>query len=554
MRHVQHYFTERRAILSVVFIGLLLLSGLLWQPMTGHSMTLNENWHEGFFTAFRSGDIYPRWITTTNQGLGAPTFYFYAPLPFWMSSLIDLVWPFAHGAAFPPAGSAVVALILSGCGMYALMRCLYSTQVGVISGAVYMAMPYHLGVDLWWRAALGEIWGFVWLPLIVLGIVRQARGLTWGREILCLASAGLILSHLPSFMIGCCGLAGIAVFWPMLTRQWKASLPVLLHSSAAVVIALIVTAGYWYPAVTTLDYTDINQLMLNDWYSYKNNFIFPYVQNSWNGLIQRLAFLMFVFYLLLVLLAIKLGCHKSTIFRLAALSGFLSFIMMMNMMQPVWGFLVPLQRIQFPWRFLMLMDFSLVVMLGHAIFNAKPLKLTFRLFVPVSIVIGSFYAFALKPTYSASEAKEHDQWRLAKADAYEYRTKWTDGSYYWDIAHDTVHPAKQTQSINHRLQLTARSDGRRYTGVLKDPSVLPLAQFYYPGLRAINQKSGQRLVVRAQHKTGLAVVVATAGVYDIVIDTEMLPQEITGWRISLFGLVLAVFLILRRKRYTAPFR
>jgi uncharacterized membrane protein len=127
----------------IVAAGLILCSGVLLHPVDGHSFYLNITWHHGFLAELRAGQWYPRWLSSSNQGLGAPSFYFYAPFPFYVSAALDVLWPLPHGPDFGPVAAAVLAIILSGLAMFALLRSLHGPRVGLPVALVFMAMPYH---------------------------------------------------------------------------------------------------------------------------------------------------------------------------------------------------------------------------------------------------------------------------------------------------------------------------------------------------------------------------------------------------------------------------
>src|SRR5690606_94010 len=47
-----------------------------------------------FARQFWGGEFYPRWLMRLNDGLGAPIFYYYPPMAFWLGSL----WPLPDNA------------------------------------------------------------------------------------------------------------------------------------------------------------------------------------------------------------------------------------------------------------------------------------------------------------------------------------------------------------------------------------------------------------------------------------------------------------------------
>src|SRR5690349_8951373 len=76
---------------------------LLMTPELLIGLTVTDNyrfnllWPEQFGELFRSGHLYPRWLPHAWKGLGTPAFYFYPPIFFWVSSLVDVL----TGGALP---------------------------------------------------------------------------------------------------------------------------------------------------------------------------------------------------------------------------------------------------------------------------------------------------------------------------------------------------------------------------------------------------------------------------------------------------------------------
>src|SRR4030042_6125878 len=69
----------------IITLPVFLSSGL----MATHDIFLHLIWSEQFHKAFIEGVFYPRWVDTP-FGYGSPTFVFYAPLSFYVMSLINI--------------------------------------------------------------------------------------------------------------------------------------------------------------------------------------------------------------------------------------------------------------------------------------------------------------------------------------------------------------------------------------------------------------------------------------------------------------------------------
>jgi uncharacterized membrane protein len=48
-------------------------------PDLGHDSISHVTWQKSFSSQFWRGELYPRWLSDQNKGLGSPTYYFYPP-------------------------------------------------------------------------------------------------------------------------------------------------------------------------------------------------------------------------------------------------------------------------------------------------------------------------------------------------------------------------------------------------------------------------------------------------------------------------------------------
>ncbi|UZW55100.1 hypothetical protein NUH86_16760 [Sphingobium sp. JS3065] len=318
------------SILALV-AALILLPTFLLGPGFSHSVTYNYVWTSQFGTEIAKGNLYPRWLPGSFEGLGSPAFYFYPPIAFWIAGAFD-----AGGLSTLAAinMAAFLTLLLSGITMYHWLsgRGTYP----LIGAILYMAAPYHL-LDFYVRGALAEFTAFIWYPLIALAIVRlpERRGIV----LLTLSYAGLVLTHLPMAM-----LTGFFLIAPLgaykIWHDRRAIWPLVISGALAVGLA----AFYLVPALTMQGYIS-SQLLWGAWYR----------ASSW-GLLAHGPLLQMLYIPVLIgglalmsLSARSIWTFVSLLAALAAL-GLIPFI---------WD-IPPLSQAQFPWRLLGLIEFAAI--------------------------------------------------------------------------------------------------------------------------------------------------------------------------------------------------
>ncbi len=174
------------AVVSVAGVAPALLHG---QPASD-SGVYDQVWTSQFAEGLARGELYPRWLPRSFGGHGAPTFYFYPPLVFYLTSAVRLAGASLEMSITVAEG---VLLFLSGCAMLLWLR-RAGAAWPTLWACAYTVAPYHL-FDLHARGDIAELGAFVWLPLVVLG-VEEGR---W--RLIALAFAGLIYTHLPMALL-----------------------------------------------------------------------------------------------------------------------------------------------------------------------------------------------------------------------------------------------------------------------------------------------------------------------------------------------------------------
>lgn len=317
-------------ILALV-AALLLLPTFLTGPGYSHSATYNYVWTSQFGTEIAKGNLYPRWLPGSFEGLGSPAFFFYPPIAFWIAGVFD-----ASGLSTLTAinMTAFLTLLLSGMTMY---HWLAARGTHPLVGAIlYMVAPYHL-LDFYVRGALAEFTAFIWYPLIALAIVRlpERRGVI----LLVLAYAGLVLTHLPMAM-----LTGFFLIAPLgiykVSQDWRTLRPMIVGG----VLALGLAAFYLVPALTMQDRIS-SQLLWTPWYQ----------ASIWGLLAFGPLFQMLYIPALIVGLAV-LSLSARSVWSFISL---LAAVAALGLIPFLWD-LPPFNHAQFPWRLLGIIEFAAI--------------------------------------------------------------------------------------------------------------------------------------------------------------------------------------------------
>jgi hypothetical protein len=245
-----------------------LLTALIFGPPPGHSLPNNLVWLTSFDAAIWRGEIYPRWLPELWFGSGSPDFFFYGPLPFWISSILGrtICWSCDVGGVLTAGG--IIILVFSGLTYFIFAQRFFLRQWAIVAAAAYMVLPYHLSMDWGLRQALGEFMAIAVMPLIayfLIGLFERERYAGIGFALSLLA---LILCHLPSVVICAVLFLPMALYYGF-TKTANNSESVWFFSKCAGygLIGLGLAALYWLPAVILLPEVASQTLWVNyyDW-------------------------------------------------------------------------------------------------------------------------------------------------------------------------------------------------------------------------------------------------------------------------------------------------
>ena len=121
---------------------------------------------------WRWGIPYPHWTSSANFGAGEPRFVFYPPLTWMLGAAMGLMMPWQL------VPIALTFLLLAGTGLATrtlALECM-EDSAATLAGCAAMFSGYAL-FTAYERSAFGELAGGIWIPLLLLSLMRQ-RGTT----------------------------------------------------------------------------------------------------------------------------------------------------------------------------------------------------------------------------------------------------------------------------------------------------------------------------------------------------------------------------------------
>lgn len=318
---------------------LLVIPANLGPPLLHDSFEIDWVWADQFTAELARGNLYPRWLPLSNDGLGAPVFYYYPPLSFHLSGLFGLAglatyWSIIAAFAASFAASGI------GCWHWLKGRAAHP----LLGAAFFMAAPYHV-FDFTARGAQAESLAIAFIPLIAIGLRRIAerRG---GVLFTALAYAGMIFTHLPLAL-----LASVFLIAPFALLHGR-ELP---RFAAAIAIGLGLSAIYLLPALALDGYHDVNQLYRRP--DLTTAYWNIYTVDWANG---------FVLTVFLMIGSIALAALMPAIRRRDGWAAYaIGILVLAAGVIPVLWSLPILKQVQFPYRLLPLAEFAVATALAR---------------------------------------------------------------------------------------------------------------------------------------------------------------------------------------------
>jgi len=345
-----------------------------------------------FAKQFYSGDLYPRWLIDANGGLGSPTFFFQGPLPFYINSFFALIFKDSLGW-LPLVLSSGLAYILSGVTAFLWLKESTNRSIAIFASLIYMLLPYHLAVDIYYRFNLAEIWSFVWIPLLlylVLGILKQ-NAFSLIRYSLCYAA--LVLTE-PSIAL-IFGLVAFGYAFILSLNKWKA---ILLQLLGATILGLGLSAIYWYPALLMQNNIALkNDKALN----YANNFLFKIPPNILDT--QLWKYLEVITILTLVVAGCAWAIARFNPQKKYSIESYywfslaiISVVMSTPLGQLIWIIFPPLHSIFLPWTFNILLVVATTALTALAIFlTGNPLSVFIDKPIKIIVFLSTIFLLVL---------------------------------------------------------------------------------------------------------------------------------------------------------------
>lgn len=510
----------------------------------------------------KDGQIPCRWTPDLGYGYGYPLFNFYPPMPYFVGQVFRTL-----GLSYIATvrWTAITQFVLAAAFMYLLAESVFGPTGGLIASVFYTYAPYHF-LNIYIRGAMNEAWAAVFFPLILYLIKKLID--TNKNVFLFLTSiavTGLMLSHNPMVLI----FSPVAVIWSLFWLYQKYRLdipkavPAITKLFLSAVLAFSLAAFFTLPVLFETKYVQIDS-MFSGYYNFSIHFTSLrqlFISNLWNdgpsvwgqgdGMSFAVGYLHWILSLIIViwsgvlLLRKSENRHRFFLVFLIGLMSFFSAFMTHERSVSIWLLLTPIQKIQFPWRFLNITSLLTSLTVGSLPFILRTklgtLKTYLISFAVIISVIALNYRYT-KPIHSGPITDSQKFSGLAwtnqiTSGIYDYLPKTAQKAATGPASEfiDAVSP----KEVVYKTSGVKRGSDWLFGNInLSQESDVTISQLDFPNFKVIN--NGLEIGYKVEPTLGRIVLHLPAGNNQVYIKLQNTPIRMISNIISLSGWLIVV--------------
>jgi hypothetical protein len=340
----------------------------------GHDFDIHLlSWFEAQ-NGWRHAIPYPHWTESPNFVAGEPRFVFYPPLTWMLGAALGLVLPWT----LVPIVLTFLLLAATGLATRALSHEMLTDGPATLAGCAALFSGYAL-FTAYERTAFGELTGGFWIPQILLFALRDhntsshlfKRALDGSTAPLALVVAGAWLSNAPVGVMGSYLLTAVALTAALLSKSWAP----LVRAFAGTALGMGLAAIYLVPAVWEQHWADLRKATDYSLFQIENSWLFARHADPWLDFHDTV--LHHASIIAIVMIAVALGGVLVSWLRgrlpgqrrwwipLALIPVAVLFLQF-PVSQPVWNALPKLRFLQFPWRWLVVLEAPMAIFFAAA--------------------------------------------------------------------------------------------------------------------------------------------------------------------------------------------
>lgn len=365
-------------IITIIFAYPFLIKDFL--PLE-HDTLFHLSRIEGLAQSFKDGVFLPRIYPYKNMnfGYGSPMFYsdFFLIIPALLYNL---------GISVSVCYVFIIMVFTFLSSYFAMKLCRVVTNnnyAPYIAGTLYLFSNYRI-TDVYVRSSLGEVMGFAFLPLVLLGIYYVLYTDTKKWYYLAIGFTCLALTHNITFVLACI----LFIFFLIVRiKHWIHSKEIIIAIFKAFIVSLGCSAFFIFPMLEQMTsqnfylsyYTSTSSLADSSvelWKYFANTTVFGY---GTHGYAKDMSMLLNPGYFMMIIPIVYLFRkkeNKNPFILHSLILGYIFLLLPLDIFP--WEYMVFFGLIQFTWRLIMLATCCLIIPASIALFDfkIKPLLIT----------------------------------------------------------------------------------------------------------------------------------------------------------------------------------
>ncbi|MFA6185053.1 MAG: glycosyltransferase family 39 protein [Candidatus Shapirobacteria bacterium] len=519
-----------------------------------------------FEKCLKDGQIPCRWTPDLGFGYGYPLFNFYPPFPNIVGQVFrTFSFSFTQSIKF----TAVVQFILSALFMYILASSLFGKLGGFVAALFYTYVPYH-ALNIYVRGAMNEAWAAVFFPLIFYfarKIVLKPKsndiiGLGVSFAFLLLSHNPMVLTFTPILFVWV-----LFLFWQTYGLNFKKMIPIFIKLGISGVLSASLAAFFTLPLLFETKFIQVES-MFQGYYSFSAHFVSlkqMFLSNYWNdggsvwgpndtmsfmiGFTHWVLAVLISFYFIITSIKNKKINKKLLLPTLLILMAFGTAFMAHEKSTFIWQIFTPLQKIQFPWRFLNHTAFLLSLSAGILPYICQKIFPKKFALIPTILIliilfatnISHFYPVHSGPVTDAEKFSGSSWERQISASIYDYLPK-TASSAAKSVAIPYIDNINPNEALINMSGQKKGTDWLFFNLFLNQDAKVTISQLAFPNFEITDK--GQKIDYEIEPELGRMVVNLKNGDHQIYVKLKNTPIRTISNYISLFawlGLIFYLF-------------
>jgi hypothetical protein len=478
----------RRSILLILSCAFFLTLPIYFYGIPkGNDLPQHLQFALTFYDSLQTGNLAPSLSSSTNHGFGDVGVRFYPPFSYLVLAGLKLVTGSWYAAVVIAFG---MWFFLGGLGVYLCSREHFGENASTFAALAYIIAPYHVN-EVYNASLFAEFAAAAILPFCFLFVLRIAKMPGPGDVAgLAVSYALLVLTHLPTALIGSAGLAVFALTSLRRPHRIKA----LLALSSSVGMSVLLSSYYLVRMAAELPFVNHTTAeFVERAYDFRRNFVASYfyvpaeIYNDgfqWFGdMLAVTAVCLFVPSIAFHLVYARRGSRGKTA---GILGVFLVGVFFATPVSSfVWENVSLLQKIQFPYRWLVLVNLSgsLLVAAGFG-YIVSAFSSRFRPFALIAagliLVAAAFTAGqVIRPALYVS-ANEAEAYVSGLSNQISYKCWWP----VW-LRESAFAETRNITGLVSSASITYWSEyEKRFEIGPEHPPAVRLGVFYYPNWQA----------------------------------------------------------------------